>query len=134
MARFSRVLLVEDDPITVLVCERIIKMTFFSEEVTAVNNGQEALDFIKAQLQSFPENLPEVIFLDINMPLMNGWEFLDEFAPLYSLFKKLPLIYILSSTVDPEDQQKGASYHFVQRFISKPLTKNDLEEISALPY
>ena len=134
MACFNRVLLVEDDPITSLVCERIIKLTFFSEIIITLNNGEEALVFIKEQLSTAPQNLPEVIFLDVNMPLMNGWELLDELSPLCASFKKTPLIYILSLTVDPEDQLRGASYPFVHGFLSKPLTKSDLEKVSQLLY
>ncbi len=130
MPKFNKVLLVEDDPITVLVCERIIKMTGFSENVVSVNNGQEALDYINAHDRSSAHQLPDLIFLDINMPLMNGWEFLDHFGAVKSVFQNLPLIYILSSTVDPEDQKKGSTYPYISRFISKPLTKDDLENIS----
>jgi CheY-like chemotaxis protein len=129
MSKFQKVLLVEDDPITVLVCERIIKLTDFAEEVVSVNNGQEALDFFADGSNNTQQDIPEIIFLDINMPIMNGWEFLDEFSQVKSSLNKTPLIYILSSTVDPEDEKKGLSYTYVKNFLSKPLTKEHLDEI-----
>ncbi|MGN6617260.1 MAG: response regulator [Ilyomonas sp.] len=129
MPRFNRVLLIEDDPITLLVCERIIKLTDFADEVISTKNGQEGLDYINDSVNnSIP--LPEIIFLDINMPVINGWEFLDSFGEMINKLPALPRIYILSSTVDPEDERKGISYPYVNQFVSKPLTKEFLLSIS----
>ncbi|MFN4005902.1 MAG: response regulator [Chitinophagaceae bacterium] len=130
MAKFNNVLLVEDDPITVLVCERIIKMTGFSEVVNTMDNGKDAIEFIKEKIASDHKNLPDVIFLDINMPIMNGWEFLQHFDTIKEQLPKLPQIFILSSTVDPEDFKRAASYPTVKNFISKPLIKEHLDEIN----
>jgi CheY-like chemotaxis protein len=129
MAKFKTVLLIEDDPITVMVCERIIRMTGFAEKVVSVTNGQEAMELIQEQANTHPEELPQLIFLDINMPVMNGWEFLGQFHQLQPFFSRQPDIYILSSTVDPEDYKKAASYQVVKQFISKPLTKELLNDI-----
>ncbi|TAE08322.1 MAG: response regulator [Bacteroidetes bacterium] len=129
MKQFNNVLLVEDDPITVLVCERIIKMTGFAQQVRVANNGQEALDFLQEMGSQNSENLPELIFLDINMPVMNGWEFLQKFGSVQQLFTHTPDIYILSSTVDPEDFKRAQQFAIVKSFISKPLVKEHLEEI-----
>lgn len=128
MAKFTDVLLVEDDPITIMVCERIIKMTFFAEKVTSCQNGKIAFDY----LLSLREKgiVPNIIFLDINMPVMNGWDFLTELDKVKSHFKKLPFIYLLSSTVDPEDYRKAKDFLLVKDFISKPLSKEVLETIS----
>ncbi|WP_153798504.1 response regulator [Foetidibacter luteolus] len=129
MANFKNVLLIEDDPITVLVCERIAKLAGFAEEFHSAANGLEAIEYIQKK-GADGQCLPELIFLDINMPVMNGWEFLENFDIVRPLFSKVPFIYILSSTVDPEDQRKALSYPLVKNFISKPLTKNHLVEIA----
>ncbi len=129
MAKFKTVLLIEDDPITVMVCERIIRMTGFAEKVVSVSNGQEAIDFIQEQAVLKNDGLPQLIFLDINMPVMNGWEFLGQFHEIAPYFTRCPDIYILSSTVDPEDYKKAESYSVVKQFISKPLTKELLNSI-----
>lgn len=128
MAKFTDVLLVEDDPITIMVCERIIKMTFFGENVTSCLNGKIALDYLLSIRQNGA--LPQIIFLDINMPVMNGWDFLMELEKEKAHFKKIPDIYLLSSTVDPEDYTKAKKFLLVKDFISKPLSKEALEKIS----
>lgn len=129
MARYNHVLLVEDDPITVMVCDRIIKMSSFATRVTSCENGKFAIDYLKEILNKV-EDIPEIIFLDINMPVMNGWDLLDEFELIKGAFPKIPRIYILSSTVDPEDYKRAKSYKAVVDFISKPLTKEFLDEIA----
>lgn len=129
MTRFKSVLLVEDDPITILVCDRIIKMNTFSESVKSCENGKFAIDYLK-ELTNKPDGMPpEIIFLDINMPVMNGWDFLDEFEVLKPVLPHTPRIFILSSTVDPEDYKRAKSYPSVESFISKPLSKQSLDEI-----
>ena len=130
MSKFYKVLLVEDDPITILICKRIIQFTGFSEEVIALNNGQEALHYLHQMLNQTVEKMPEIIFLDLNMPVMNGWEFLDQFMVLLPTIEKPPLIYILSSTIDEGDRLRGLSYDCVKDFISKPLTKEFLDKIN----
>lgn len=128
MAKFTDVLLVEDDPITIMVCERIIKMTSFAEKVTSCQNGKLAFDYL---LSLKKEGVfPKIIFLDINMPVMNGWDFLSALEEVQSDFKELPNIYLLSSTVDPEDYRKAKKFLLVKDFISKPLSKEVLEKIS----
>ena len=127
MSKFSEVLLIEDDPITVLVCDRMIKMTSFADKVTTCENGQIAIELITSLEAS--QNLPPIIFLDINMPVMNGWDFLEEFETVKLKFKNLPRIYLLSSTVDPEDHKRAKKFPQVADFMSKPLTKTALEAI-----
>lgn len=127
MAKFTDVLLVEDDPITIMVCERIIKMTFFAEKITSCENGKIAIDFLFSVRNK--DTMPKIIFLDINMPVMNGWDFLEELDRVIFDFKEVPRIYLLSSTVDPEDYTKARKYSLVRDFISKPLSKEALEKI-----
>lgn len=128
MAKFSDVLLVEDDPITIMVCDRIIKMTSFAERVTSCENGKIAIDYLTSLKEH--QSAPEIIFLDINMPVMNGWDFLEEFEKVKTEFLTLPRIYLLSSTVDPEDYRKAKSFTLVNDFISKPLSREALERIN----
>lgn len=128
MARYNNVLLVEDDPITVMVCDRIIKISSFADKVTSCENGKYALDYL-TNLVNQQQEIPEIIFLDINMPVMNGWDLLEELEQIKGAFSRLPRIYILSSTVDPEDYKRAKSYNAVVDFISKPLSKDFLDEI-----
>src|SRR3954465_2866808 len=117
MAKFTDVLLVEDDPITIMVCERIIKLTAFAGNVTSCLNGKIALDYLLSVKEK--EALPQIIFLDITMPVMNGWDFLIEIDKVKADFKEFPAIYLLSSTADPEDFKKAKDFSLVEDVISK---------------
>lgn len=130
MSKFLNVLLVEDDPITVMVCDRIIKMNDFATGVQSMQNGAEALQYLKTMAAKPGASLPDLIFLDINMPVMNGWDFLHEFQNISEQLPSQPRILILSSTVDPEDYKKAGEFSVVEGFISKPLTGNDLAKIN----
>lgn len=130
MSSYKNVLLVEDDPITIMVCERIITMIAFAEKVTSCENGKLAIDHLRSLLEN-NKPIPEIIFLDINMPVMNGWDFLEELDNIKESFEQLPRIYILSSTVDPEDYKRAKSFPAVIDFISKPLSKQYLDQIKA---
>ncbi|HEX8332043.1 MAG TPA: response regulator [Segetibacter sp.] len=130
MPKFKSVLLVEDDPITVMVCDRIIKMNGFSDEVKSCENGRYALEYLKEKA-TVGTYWPDIIFLDINMPVMNGWDFLEELEQIKDTLPPLPRIFILSSTVDPEDFSRAKSFSTVEDFISKPLEKDYLDTISA---
>jgi CheY-like chemotaxis protein len=78
-----------------------------------------------------PENLPDLIFLDLNMPGFSGWDFLEEFERLQSSFRKAINIYIVSSSIDPNDKLNASQYHFVKGFLTKPVKKERLEMIYA---
>lgn len=130
MTSFNSVLLIEDDPVTVIVCDRITKSTGFSKSFNYVENGLEGINYIKRMADEENSGLPDVIFLDLNMPVMDGWEFLDRFKEIEHLFPYQPAVYILSSSVDAEDQHRALAYPIVKNFLSKPLNKTYLEKIS----
>lgn len=128
MNKFKQVLLVEDDAITIMLCERILKLNYFADTIISKKNGQEALDFLEELIQ-YNKPIPEVIFLDINMPVMNGWDFLYEFENLKKQLSNNAQIYILSSTANPEDFIKASSFKSVCGTLPKPLSKEHLVEI-----
>lgn len=127
-----KVLIIDDDPILIMVCTRLMKITGFSEEVMAAREGKEAAEMLKNLIGQPAEALPAVILLDINMPVMNGWELLEEYLQIIDQFNAIIPVFMLSSTIDQADFDKAKSYHVVKGFYSKPLTKENLYEIEGL--
>lgn len=127
-----RVLIIDDDPILIMVCTRLMKITGFSLEVSSAKEGREGIDLIKNQLVQAPDLLPDIILLDINMPVMTGWEFLDEFSGMMSNLPRNMLVFMLSSTIDRADYDKAKTYKAVKGFYSKPITVENLSEITAV--
>lgn len=127
-----KVLIIDDDPILIMVCTRLMKITGFSEEVMAAREGKEAIDKLRSLIGQPEDELPKLILLDINMPVMNGWEFLSEYLRIIDQFSKIIPVFMLSSTIDQADFDKAKTYHVVKGFYSKPLTKDNLFEIEGL--
>lgn len=128
------ILCVDDDPITVMLCKKVIAKTFFSNEIITAQNGEKALQYFDAIKKSAADNvlhkLPQLIFLDLNMPVMGGWEFLESFCGSeYSDFNAIKVV-VLSSTIDPEDLEKAKKYPMVIDFLSKPITISMLDYLT----
>lgn len=125
----EQILCVDDDPITLMLCKKVISKSSFSHEVITAQNGEEALHHFNILKYTNDKNKrkPELIFLDLNMPIMGGWEFLDHFVSSdYNDFNSIPVI-VLSSTIDPEDLAKAKKYPIIIDFLSKPITQPMLE-------
>ena len=121
------ILCVDDDPITLMLCKMVITKASFSNEIATAKNGEEALNYYDSLKTNTNIRKPQLIFLDLNMPVMNGWEFLSSFNTTeYSDFHDTKVI-ILSSTIDPEDFEKSKKYPMVIDFLSKPISKEMLE-------
>lgn len=128
MGKLSSSCIIDDDPIFVYGTKKIMKKIDFCEEILVYNNGQEAMDGLK-QLTAQNKKLPTVIFLDINMPIMDGWEFLEDFVKIPNNNRENVTIYIISSSIDPMDIQKVQSYGLVNNYILKPIRIIDLEKV-----
>ncbi|WP_424003278.1 response regulator [Maribacter sp. IgM3_T14_3] len=128
MKKVQTCCIIDDDPIFVYGTKRIIKEVNFAASILVYNDGQEALDGL-TKLCIANEPLPDVIFLDLNMPILNGWEFLDEFKNCKSKRSKKIVIYIISSSVDPRDLERVKNYDQVDTYILKPITPDDLGKI-----
>ena len=103
----------------------------FSKEIITAKNGEDALNHFKTINNNPNIKKPQLIFLDLNMPVMGGWEFLNAFSTAdYSEYNTIKVI-ILSSTIDPEDLKKAKKYPMVLDFLSKPISKEMLEHIKS---
>jgi CheY-like chemotaxis protein len=126
------ILCVDDDAISLMLYKMVITKASFTNEIVTATNGEEALNYIKTlEVSSSKSQKKELqlIFLDLNMPVMGGWEFLDSFSGVeYSEYNHIKVI-ILSSTVDPNDLENSKKYPMVIDFLSKPISKEMLKYI-----
>jgi len=127
--RAVSILLVDDDEINNFISIKLIKKALVSTEIVACLNGKFAIEQLVEMQRKGPENLPDYILLDINMPIMNGWEFLDEYKRLNIDPLGKTKIYIISSSVFSNDINKARSYPLVKSFISKPLSVEKIKEM-----
>jgi len=125
MKKINTLCLVDDDDTFVFLTQKIIKHTSLVNQIKIFSNGLDAINFLKA-VQNKQEELPEIILLDLSMPIMDGWEFLEEYLLLKPRFGKKIIIYIVSSSINPVDVQKAKSISAVTDFIIKPVTKEKL--------
>lgn len=128
MDKFDNILIIDDDQINNFLFSRIIKITGVSESTETVTSAQKGLTLLEQKINA-GEPLPDIIFLDINMPLMNGWEFLDKYQKLPLQARREINLYMLSSSDYHEDINKAKSYEDVVDYITKPLTKEILFKI-----
>jgi CheY-like chemotaxis protein len=125
LKKLKSILLVDDDPITNYINHNLIKKLSITEKIAVKHNGYEALQYISTQ--SCPDKYPSLVILDINMPVMNGFEFLESFQNTTLPEKEKIKIIILSSSVSPRDLKRINSFNV--EFISKPLKSQDLLSI-----
>lgn len=123
--------LVEDDALFAMLLKRTLKKIGFEHPLSIFENGQDILDYLKEH-KADPERLPDILLLDINMPIMDGWQFLDAFEELKTTLPKQPVIYILSSSIFTQDVEKSKEYKTVTDYLIKPLDKEKLKEIVML--
>lgn len=123
------VLIIDDDEINNFIAAKLIDKLPPKAKVTTCLNGESGLEYLKNCLQN-PKELPDIIFLDLNMPVMNGWEFLDVYEnSIKPSINKNILINIITSSVYNNDMLKSTTYNSVNRFVSKPLNTELLKEL-----
>ncbi len=119
-------LVIDDDDINIFIIKKIVEKTGFAVNMVAKTNGQLAIEYLQEIAQN-PEILPHLILVDINMPVLNGWEFIETYEKLH--INRAIDMYMLSSSVYENDIEKAKTYQAVKGFISKPLSIDRLVEL-----
>ncbi len=119
-------MLIDDNYIDNFVTRRILEGSNFADHVVVSQSATEAIQLLQSGSVK-----PDVIFLDIRMPLMGGFEFLQEYEKLDIAGKSNIKIFMLSSSLDPADMKKSVNNKFITQFIHKPLTQKALDEINS---
>lgn len=122
-----KVLLIDDDESVNFLHEYMLKKSGEFDPILSLNKASKALELLA---QTDIDDQPDLIFLDINMPGMDGWEFLAEFESLESANKEKTNVVMITSSVNPDDKQKSLRYSDVKSFITKPLNQRILKQIT----
>lgn len=128
MSIINKIFLVDDDNTFVFITKKIIGQLDLLNKLEIFGNGLEALNYLKENSQNF-DALPEIIILDLSMPVMDGWQFLDEFEKIKLQMAKKITIYICTSSITPEDILKSQDFANVKEYIIKPITKDKILSI-----
>ena len=120
--------IVDDDPIHQFGMKVLLQRIKFSNEVLIYQNGQEAIDALTQRMEKGLK-LPSIIFLDLNMPIKDGWGFLDDFVEIPHQNREKIVIYVVSSSINPSDQEKAKKYAVVSNYIVKPISKDQLTNV-----
>jgi len=130
--KFTTVMLIDDNEIDNLINQKMIEAAVITEHIFTHSGAKSAIEFLKnaEKIVKFSANiLPEVIFLDIDMPLMDGFQFLDQFEKLSAETKKYCKIVMLTSSINPQDLNKSKGYVYVRKFLNKPLSQESLKNL-----
>jgi CheY-like chemotaxis protein len=128
---YKKVMVIDDNPVDRYVAERIFKKHGFAEETVCMESAKEGLAYLLS-LKDTPAQLPHLIFLDIMMPEMNGFEFLEVYETLPEVIKTNCIILMLTTSMHEEDQYKANQNPYVNRFLNKPLLPPALKELEGL--
>ncbi|MCX6350812.1 MAG: response regulator [Bacteroidetes bacterium] len=125
---FHKVLVIDDNETDRYIADFSMHRYKFAEEVVLQDSGRKALEYLLS-LENATDELPEFIFLDIRMPMMDGFEFLEEYEKLPEVVKKTCVIMMLSTSLNPADHKRAESNPYVKKFLTKPLDKDKMDEL-----
>jgi CheY-like chemotaxis protein len=129
--KVALVMLVDDNETDNFISEKIIEMSGFADKVTAMDSGTSALEYLESNVNN-PENVPNIIFLDINMPFVDGFVFLFEFEKFPKSIKEKCKIVILSSSDNKRDIDRIVDNPYVINYIVKPLSPEALQKVQKI--
>lgn len=122
--------IIDDDNIYVKLIKRIISAKKLCDNLLVFKDGKQSIDYFEAILSTLEEEkIPEIIFLDLNMPVMDGWEFIERFTKIKNKFGKKITLYIVSSSINPLDLKRAKALSDVEDYLIKPMKVSELESI-----
>lgn len=120
--------IIDDDEIYQFMLTRLIKNNILSESIITFPDGEKAIQYFSDN-KAATENIPDIIFLDINMPIMDGWQFIEEYARIKTEIKKKVLIFMLSSSLNPIDIKRANKINEISHYILKPIKSEEIKKI-----
>ena len=122
-------MIIDDDPLNNVLCKMVIRRMHPDAQIKLFNRPNLALESIQQEYGKEDSDLPTIMFLDINMPYMNGWDFLEEFTKFEDSIKEQFSIYIFTSSIDDNERSRAKSNPLVVDFLSKPLNNEILTRV-----
>ena len=126
--KFKKVMVIDDNEIDRYIANRNITKYEFAEEVITMESSRAALNFL-GSLKDTPDQLPQLIFLDIRMPEIDGFGFLEEYEKLPDTVKQNCIIMMLTTSLNPTDHERAANNPYVSKFLNKPLDKDKIDSL-----
>lgn len=126
--KINCVLLVDDDDATNYIHQYIMKEIQFADHIKIAKNGHKALDYIKS-INNKDYLKPDILFLDVNMPVMNGWEFLKQYELLDNSLQNDTMVVLFTTSLKPNEEELVGSFCSIDHVMSKPLTPEMLEKL-----
>ena len=129
--KYRTVMLIDDNEIDNLINQKMIEAASVTEHIYTHTGAKSAIEFLKnmEKLEMADQVLPDLIFLDIDMPLMDGFQFLDEFEKLSNVAKKKCKIVMLTSSINPQDFNRSKKYENVRLYLNKPLSHESIAKL-----
>jgi CheY-like chemotaxis protein len=128
MKKINTFCIVDDDDIYRFTTSLLLKKSDLVNNIIVFSNGLKAINFLKDEIGNI-ENIPDILFLDINMPVMDGWEFLEEYLLIRPMMPKSVVIYMVSSSVDEKDVLKAKSISELSGYLVKPISSENIMEV-----
>ncbi len=124
----SKLIIIDDDPIHQKIVQIILKKQDTFDEIDSYTEAEIAVEMLEENAKN-RDNLPDVILLDLNMPVMDGWDFLESFEKIKNKLLKTIKIFVVTSSVDEKDKSRAKQYNSVVDYITKPLSDESVKKI-----
>jgi CheY-like chemotaxis protein len=128
MSRVRNIWVIDDDDVFQFTISKIFKILQLPEKVHTFSDGEKAIEHLTNNMDN-AESLPDIILLDINMPIMDGWQFLEEYSKVKKHLKKAVVIYLVTSSVDARDIRLAKEFEDISEYITKPMSFDKVREL-----